>query len=116
MSKRTFLIFMANGDRHTVKADTFNGGSGEVSLMSDDSLAGYFNGVTAVVVQEEKPDPASAPTLVDPLPVVGSVADFAIRPTVEIGTLNITCQAGKQEFAAEIIKAIAGVHLVPGVV
>lgn len=113
MSKRTFLIFMANGDSHTVEADKLLTTKGEASLLSGGCVVAYFNNVSAVVI---KPEPASAPTLVDPLPVVGSVADFAIRPTVEIGTLNITCPAGKQEFAAEIIKAIAGVHLVPGVV
>lgn len=102
MSKRTFLIFMANGDSHTVEADKLLTTKGEVSLLSDGRQVAYFNNVSAVVA---KPEPAPAPVLVDPLPVAGSVADFEPRPTVQIGTVNITCPS-PHDFTSEIYHGI----------
>jgi hypothetical protein len=103
VSERTFLIFMANGDRHTVKADTFNGGSGEVSLMSGDSLAGYFNGVTAVVV-ESAPSAQVAGGGLDKLGEPGQLVSFDAGPKIEIGALNITC--GAADIAASVGQAM----------
>jgi hypothetical protein len=114
MTKKTFLVICC-GFQHVVRdADQYIVQGSEATFTYDGVRVAYFSGVSAVIEQGQQPDPAFP--LGQPFSGLGSVADFAIRPTVEIGTLNITCPAGKQEFAAEMIKAIASVNLVPGVV
>lgn len=103
MSKLTFLVVMPTGDSHSVTAESFHASGGEVSLMSEGQLVAYFKGVTSVVLQPEEPAPVKTdgPNVVS---VLGSVADFAIRPTVEIGALNITC--GTADIAASVGQAM----------
>lgn len=113
MSKQTFVVFSC-GCRHVVSdADAYNANGGEVSFFDNGQRIAYFSGVSAVLVQTAQSESA-LPLPPESLPVAGSVAALEVRPTIEIGALNITCTADPAEFAGQIIKALQSIRVTPG--